>query len=111
MQPCVRSLCLCQRAFCIGNPWYHNMANNERVDVLQEAVLAADVTCGLSLGEYTALTFAGAIRCACHSRRLFGIQLSQSFKALVRHAAVLAWLVDITKHAQSCMSAKPFSLW
>ena len=37
--------------------------------VLQEAVLAADVTCGLSLGEYTALTLAGAIRCACHARR------------------------------------------
>ncbi|KAK9835003.1 hypothetical protein WJX81_003400 [Elliptochloris bilobata] len=27
----------------------------------EEAVLAADVACGLSLGEYTALTFAGAI--------------------------------------------------
>ena len=32
-------------------------------------MLAADVACGLSLGEYTALTFAGAIRCASRSRR------------------------------------------
>ena len=31
--------------------------------MLQEAVDAADVTCGLSLGEYTALTYAKAIRC------------------------------------------------
>ena len=30
---------------------------------LQEARDAADVTCGLSLGEYTALTYAKAIRC------------------------------------------------
>lgn len=29
---------------------------------LQEALDAADVTGGLSLGEYTALTFAGAMR-------------------------------------------------
>ena len=29
---------------------------------VQEAVDAADVTCGLSLGEYTALTYAKAIR-------------------------------------------------
>ena len=28
----------------------------------QAALDAADVTCGLSLGEYTALTFAGAVR-------------------------------------------------
>ncbi len=38
-------------------------------------MLAADVTCGLSLGEYTALTFAGAIRRACQAERLFGIHL------------------------------------
>ena len=30
--------------------------------ILQEALDAADVTGGLSLGEYTALTFAGAMR-------------------------------------------------
>jgi len=30
--------------------------------VLQAAVEAADVACGLSLGEYTALAFAGAFR-------------------------------------------------
>jgi hypothetical protein len=33
---------------------------------LQEAVQAADVAAGLSLGEYTALTFAGALRWAQH---------------------------------------------
>ena len=32
---------------------------------MQEAVKAADVTCGLSLGEYTALTYAEAIRWVC----------------------------------------------
>jgi [acyl-carrier-protein] S-malonyltransferase len=32
--------------------------------MLQEAVQAADVTAGLSLGEYTALTFAGALKYA-----------------------------------------------
>ena len=30
--------------------------------MLQEAVQSADVAAGLSLGEYTALTFAGALR-------------------------------------------------
>eukprot|EP00983_Pelagomonas_calceolata_P089852 1157352-Pelagomonas_calceolata.AAC.4 len=30
---------------------------------IQAAVDAIDVTCGLSLGEYTALAFAGAMRC------------------------------------------------
>ena len=32
---------------------------------LQDALQKADVACGLSLGEYTALAFAGAFRFAC----------------------------------------------
>ena len=32
------------------------------VPLLQEAIQSADVAAGLSLGEYTALTFAGALR-------------------------------------------------
>lgn len=33
-----------------------------RFGLVQEAVKAADVACGLSLGEYTALSFADAFR-------------------------------------------------
>lgn len=46
------------------HPMERQIVTYTDMHVLQEAVLAADVTCGLSLGEYTALTFAGAIRCA-----------------------------------------------
>ena len=31
---------------------------------MQEVISQADVAAGLSLGEYTALTFAGALKCA-----------------------------------------------
>ena len=38
------------------------MSSTSDTVVLQAAVEAADVACGLSLGEYTALAFAGAFR-------------------------------------------------
>lgn len=33
----------------------------------EQIINSVDVTCGLSLGEYTALAFAGAFRLVCHT--------------------------------------------
>ena len=55
-------------------------------------MLAANVACGLSLGEYTALTFAGAIRQArCLIINLHGTpKLHPGAKVRARHAFCLS---------------------
>lgn len=55
-------------------------------------MLAANVACGLSLGEYTALTFAGAIRQArCLIMNLHGTpKLHPGAKVSARHAFCLS---------------------
>ncbi len=69
---------------------------------LQEALDAADVAGGLSLGEYTALTFAGAMRyCSC--TRLLVLTLlarQQSLHSIHSHASTHAVVGHVYMHKQ-----------
>ncbi len=74
---------------------------------LQEALDAADVAGGLSLGEYTALTFAGAMRyCSC--TRLLVLTLlaqHQSLHSIHSHASTHAVVGHLHMHKQfQCMN-------
>ena len=70
---------------------------------LQEALDAADVAGGLSLGEYTALTFAGAMRyCSC--TRLLALTFlarQQSLHSIHSQASTHAVAGHIHMHKQS----------
>lgn len=74
---------------------------------LQEALDAADVAGGLSLGEYTALTFAGAMRyCSCtHLLVLTRLARQQSLHSTSSHASThaVAGHLHMHKHFQ-CMN-------
>ena len=65
---------------------------------MQDLVSQADVAAGLSLGEYTALTFAGALKCAHTSSLLQTWPAYQSLLCMLTSCIQAHWLMMLPCH-------------